>query len=50
MDVLKKNIPKYESSSLTVSIYDLMTLCFIDTIEKQTVYTTDIPGAFLQSD
>ena len=39
---------KEESSSPTVSIYALMGLCFMDTIDKRKVITIDIPGAFLQ--
>jgi hypothetical protein len=46
----REYISKDESSSPTVSIYALMTSCFIDAIEGRKVATCDIPGAFLQAD
>jgi hypothetical protein len=46
----REYISKDESSSLTVSIYALMTSCLMDAIEGRKVATCDIPGAFLQAD
>jgi hypothetical protein len=43
-------ISKDESSSLTVSIYALMTSCLMDAVEGRKVAACDIPGAFLQAD
>ena len=41
-------ISKEESLSPTVSIYALFGLCVIDALDKQSVITIGIPGAFLQ--
>ena len=41
-------ITKEESSSPTVSLYTLMSLCVLDAMEGRKVITIDIPGAFLQ--
>ena len=43
-------ISKEGISSTTVSTEGLMLSCMIDTMEDQEVATTDIPGAFLQTD
>ena len=37
-----------ESSSPTVSLYALMSLCVMDALDDRKVITVDIPGAFLQ--
>ena len=46
----REYIGKDKSSSRTVSTYALFAMCAINAIEKQTVVTCDIPGAFLQSE
>ena len=43
-------ISKEEASSLTASLYAIMLTSLIDAIEERCVATTDIPGAFLQTD
>ena len=43
-------ITREESSSPTVSLYALMGLCVMDTMDDWAVITIDIPGAFLQGD
>ena len=43
-------ISKEDTPSPTVSTEGLMLLCMIDTMEGREVETTDIPGAFLQTD
>lgn len=43
-------ISREEASSPTASIYAIMLTCVIDAIEGRYVATTDIPGAFLQTD
>ena len=42
-------LSKEDTSSPTVSTEGLMILCLIDAIEGQEVETSDIPGAFLQT-
>ena len=41
-------ITKEESRSPTVSLYALMGLCVMETMEGRKVITVNIPGAFLQ--
>ena len=43
-------LSKEDTFSPTVSTEDIMLLCMIDTIESQELSTTDIPGAFLQTE
>ena len=43
-------ITKEESSSPTVSLYDLMESCLMDTMDDRKVITVDISGAFLQGE
>ena len=43
-------ITKEESSSPTVSLYDLMGSCLMDAIDGRKFITVDIHGAFLQGD
>ena len=45
----REYIGKEESSSPTVSIYALIAMCAINSIENKHVVTCDIPGAFLQA-
>ena len=45
----REYIGKEESSSPTVSIYALMAMCAINSIENRHVVTCDIPAAFLQA-
>ena len=43
-------ITKEESSSPTVSLYELMDSCVMDTLDDRKIITIDIPGAFIQGD